>query len=297
MFERIGFIGVGAMGTPMSQRLIKAGYKLVVHDIDLEALKKIEKCGAETSSSPQEMAKLCNPIITMLPDSNDVEDVILGPRGIIKGARQGLIIIDMTTSYPLSTKMISARLAEKGAKILDAPVSGGVVGAEKGTLSIMVGGESALVEQCMPLFKVMGEKVFHMGILGSGHTMKAVNNILSGCSMVATSEALAIAVKAGLEPNKVIDVLQVSSGRSWATDYKFPRYVLPRTFDDGFRLKLLNKDLNILTKLAKDLNAPAFIANVVQQIIGLAEMQGYGDKGHTSIAEFIEKWASVKIKG
>jgi 3-hydroxyisobutyrate dehydrogenase len=279
MFERIGFIGVGAMGTPMSQRLIKAGYKLVVHDIDLEALKKIEKCGAETSSSPQEMAKLCNPIITMLPDSNDVEDVILGPRGIIKGARQGLIIIDMTTSYPLSTKMISARLAEKGAKILDAPVSGGVVGAEKGTLSIMVGGESALVE------------------LGSGHTMKAVNNILSGCSMVATSEALAIAVKAGLEPNKVIDVLQVSSGRSWATDYKFPRYVLPRTFDDGFRLKLLNKDLNILTKLAKDLNAPAFIANVVQQIIGLAEMQGYGDKGHTSIAEFIEKWASVKIKG
>ena len=142
----------------------------------------------------------------------------------------------------------------------------------------------------------MGRKIVHMGELGSGHTMKSVNNFLSGCSVTATSEALAIATKAGLSPKKVIEVLQVSSGRSWASDFKFPNYVLTRTFEDGFRLELLEKDLQIFTKLAQDLKAPAFIANTVMQIISLASSQGYSKRGHTSIAEFIEQLAGVTIE-
>jgi len=205
--------------------------------------------------------------------------------------------LDMTTAYPMSTLKIAKELAKKGVQMLDAPVSGGVVGAEQGTLSIMVGGESELVEKCRPLFQVMGKNVFYMGEVSSGHIMKVVNNFLSACSVAATSEALALATKAGLNPRRVVDVIQVSTGRSYATEFKFPRFVLPRTFDDGFRIELLNKDLDILTRLARDLGVPMFIANTVQQIFGFAFSQGYGQEGQTSIARLIEGWAGVNIEG
>jgi 3-hydroxyisobutyrate dehydrogenase len=251
VFERIGFIGVGMMGTPMARRLVEAGYKLVAYDIDPAAMKRAEEMGAETAASPREVAERCNPVITILPKSSDVEEVVLGPGGILEGGGEGLVLIEMTTAYPLSTRRIAAALAARGMRMLDAPVSGGVVGAERGTLSIMVGGNPELFEECRPLLEAMGGKIFHMGAVGSGHTMKAVNNFLSATSMIATSEALAISTKAGLDPRRVIEVLQVSSGRSWSTDFKFPRYVLPRTFDDGFRIELQDKDLGILTRLAE----------------------------------------------
>jgi 3-hydroxyisobutyrate dehydrogenase len=296
MFERIGFIGIGAMGTPMTKRLINAGYEVMAYDKNPEALMRARNLGAGAASSPREVAERCNPIITMLPKSKDVEEVVLGLGGIIEGVIEGSVLVDMTTAYPLSTRMIAARLEVKGARMLDAPVSGGVVGAENGTLSIMVGGDLDLIEQCMSLLLVMGKKIVHMGEIGAGHTMKSVNNFLSGCSMTATSEALAIATKAGLSPKKVIEVLQVSSGRSWATDHKFPNFVLTRSFDDGFRLELLEKDLNIFTRLAKELEAPIFIAETVKKVIGLAMRQGYGQRDHTSIAEYIEGLAGVKIE-
>jgi 3-hydroxyisobutyrate dehydrogenase-like beta-hydroxyacid dehydrogenase len=221
---------------------------------------------------------------------------VLGSDGVIQGAGDGDILIEMTTAYPMSTIKIAKIVETKGIKMLDAPVSGGIVGAEKGTLSIIVGGDIAIFEQCMPLFKVMGQNIFHMGRIGAGHTMKAVNNFLSGCSMVATSEAVALATKAGLEPKKVVDVLQVSNGRSYATEWKFPRFVLPRKFDDGFRIELFNKDLDIVTQLARELGLPMFMANTVQQIFSLAMSQGYGLKGHTAIAQLIEEWAGIKME-
>jgi 3-hydroxyisobutyrate dehydrogenase len=297
VFESVGFIGVGMMGTPMLRNLVSAGYRVVAYDIDLEAMRRAVEGGAEAASSVGEVAERCNPVITILPKSEDVEEVVLGPGGVLEHGREGLVLIEMTTAYPLSTEKIAGALAGKGMRVLDAPVSGGVSGAEKGTLSIMVGGDEGTFETCRPLLEAMGRKVFHMGGVGSGHTMKAVNNFLSACSMTATSEALAIATKAGLEPRRVVDVLQVSSGRSYATDFKFPRYVLPRTFDDGFRLELLDKDLGILTRLGREIGAPTFIASTVQQIVSLAARQGYGKRGHTSIAEFIERWAGVRIEG
>lgn len=296
MFEFIGFIGLGMMGIPMSNKLIEAGYKVVGYDIDLGALEQAKKNGAEIAQSPLELGERCNPIITIVPNSDVVEDVVLGPDGVIQGAGDGDVLIDMTTAYPMSTIKVAKTLETKGIRMLDAPVSGGIMGAEKGTLSIIVGGDIEIFEQCMPLFKVMGQNIFHMGAIGAGHTMKAVNNFLSGCSMVATSEAVALATKAGLEPKKVVDVLQVSTGRNYATEWKFPRFVLPRKFDDGFRIELFNKDLDILTRLARELRVPMFMANTVQQIFNLAMSQGYGLKGHTAIAQLIEEWAGIKME-
>jgi 3-hydroxyisobutyrate dehydrogenase len=297
VFERIGFIGVGMMGTPMARRLVEAGYKLVAYDIDPAAMRRAEEMGAEIAASPREVAEMCNPVITILPKSSDVVEVVLGPGGILEGGGEGLVLIEMTTAYPLSTRRIEEALVARGMRMLDAPVSGGVMGAERGTLSIMVGGAPELFEEYRPLLEAMGEKIFYMGGVGSGHTMKAVNNFLSAASMIATSEALAISTKAGLHPRRVIEVLQVSSGRSWSTDFKFPRYVLPRTFDDGFRIELQDKDLGIITRLAEELGAPALVASVVRQIVGLAMAEGYGKRGHTAIAEMIEGWAGIRIEG
>jgi 3-hydroxyisobutyrate dehydrogenase-like beta-hydroxyacid dehydrogenase len=280
----------------MLRNLVGAGYRVVAYDVDPEAMLRAVGYGAVAASSVGEVAKRCNPVITILPKSEDVEEVVLGPDGVLEQGQEGLVLIEMTTAYPLSTKKIAKALAVKGMRVLDAPVSGGVSGAEKGTLSIMVGGDEGTFKACRPLLEVMGKNIFHMGEVGSGHTMKAVNNFLSACSMTATSEALTIATKAGLDSKRVIDVLQVSSGKSYATDFKFPKYVLTRTFDDGFRLELLEKDLGILLRLAMEIGAPTFIASVVHQVVSLAAKQGYGKRGHTSIAEFIERWADIRIE-
>jgi 3-hydroxyisobutyrate dehydrogenase len=296
MFDSVGLIGVGQMGTPMVRRLLEAGYHVLAHDIDPEAFKRAHDLGAETAPSPRVIGERCNPIITILPNSDIVREVVLGSEGVLEGAKEGDILIEMTTGYPFTTKQIAKRLKEKSVEIIDAPVSGGVVGAEKGTLSIMVGGDYNSVERCMPILKTLGKNIFHMGGIGAGHTMKAVNNFLSAASMVATSEALTLATKADLDPAKVIEVLQVSSGRNYATDFKFPKYVLTGEFNDGFRMELQNKDLKIFTDIGKDLGTPIFTASIIQQIISLAVNQGYGKRGHTSITEFIENWGGVKIR-
>jgi 2-hydroxy-3-oxopropionate reductase len=202
VFEFVGFIGVGMMGTPMLRNLVEAGHNVVAYDIDPEAMRRAEEGGAEVASSLREIAETCDPVITILPRSDDVEEVVLGPGGILEHGREGQVLIDMTTAYPLSTKRIAGALSEKGMRMLDAPVSGGVTGAEKGTLSIMVGGDTDLFELCRPLLEAMGRNIFHMGGVGSGHTMKAVNNFLSACTVTATSEAMALATKAGLKPRR-----------------------------------------------------------------------------------------------
>ncbi len=297
IFGKVGFIGVGTMGTPMTRRLVEAGYQVVAYDIDPQALQRARDLGAGTRSSPKELAQHCNPIITMLPDSSIIENVVLGEGGIIEGAQKDGVLIDMSTAYPMSTIMLSKQLGKKGMHMLDAPVAGGVSGAEQGTLTIMMGGDSRLVEQYRPLFQVLGKNLFHMGETGAGHTMKAANNFLSACYMAATSEAVALATKAGLNPKTVVEVLQVSSGKSNASDVKFPKFVLTRTFADGFRTELFYKDLDITTSLSRELQVPMLVANTVQQLYALALSQGYGSKGHTSIARMIEEWARVKMEG
>lgn len=279
----------------MSRRLLQAGYNLVAFDVDQQALERAQDLGAQAAGSPQEVARQCRTVITIVPNSNIVEQVVLGPEGLLQGAQEGDVLMEMTTAYPMSTLKVAERLRQRGVNMIDAPVSGGVVGAEAGTLSIMVGGEAQLVERVRPLLEAMGKNIFHMGPVGAGHAMKAVNNVLSACSMAATSEAVALAVKVGLDAKKVVDVLQVSTGRSYATEWKFPRFVLPRRFDDGFTIELFNKDLDICTRMARELGVPMFMAHTVQQLFSFAQAKGMGPEGHTAIAKLIEGWAGVTI--
>lgn len=292
----IGFIGIGAMGTPMSQSLLGAGYCLIVYDLNDKAVEVMVQAGAEKASSPRELAKRSSVVITMLPASPNVEAVVLGPDGVIEGARPGTIVIDMSSSYPPSTRMVGERLATKGIRMLDAPVSGGTKGARERTLTIMVGGEEKDFEECRPIFEAMGKNIYHVGKIGAGHTVKALNNLCSACSMVITSEALVVVAKMGLSPDRVIEVINASSGRSWSSQFKFPTYVLNDAFNSGFSVGLMNKDVEIATRLGRELHVPMFVGSMVQQLYNHAVGQGAGDECHTAIVKLIEDWGGVKVR-
>jgi len=294
MEEKLGFIGLGAMGQPMSRRLLEAGYKLVVYDLRKEAVQAVVAQGAEEALSAKEVAEKCRRVITIVPNSEVVEQVIFGPEGLLQGNRADDILIEMTSAYPPSTLKVYRALASKGVLMIDAPVSGGVVGAEAGTLSIMVGGEEKVFEACRPILSVLGKNFFYMGGIGSGHAVKAINNFLSATTLAATSEAVILASKLGLSPQRVIEVLQVSTGRSYSTELKFPKFVLPRTFNSGFTIDLMYKDIETVTRMAREYKIPMFLANMVQQIFGCAMIQ-VGEKGdHTAIFAYLEDWAKGK---
>ena len=292
----IGFVGTGAMGAPMAQNLRKAGYPLVVYDLKDKAMEGLAKAGAEKVFSARELASRSSVVITMLPASPDVEAAVLGPEGVIEGAKSGDIVIDMSSSYPTSTKMICEQLAVKGIRMLDAPVSGGTKGAREGTLAIMVGGEEKDYEECRPILEAMGQNTYYLGKIGAGHTVKALNNLCSACSMVITSEALIVAKKLGLTPEKVIDAINSSSGRSWSSQFKFPTFVLNNTFNSGYSIGLMNKDLEIATRLGREVQVPMFVGALVQQLYNYAVGRGGGDECHTAIIKFIEDWRGVKVR-
>ncbi len=293
MNEKIGFIGLGAMGQPMAKRLIAAGYKLVVYDLRKEAIEALVQKGAEEASSAKEVAEKCRKVITIVPNSPAVEEVVLGPQGLIERAQAGDILIEMTSAYPPSTLKINQALKAKGVHMIDAPVSGGVIGAEAGTLSIMVGGEEAIFEACRPILSVLGKNLFYMGRIGAGHAMKAINNFLSATTLAATSEAIILATKLGLNPQRVVEVLQVSTGRSYATEVKFPKYILPRTYNSGFALGLMGKDIDTVTRMAREYKIPMFLATLVQQIYGLALAKNSEKEDHTIIFSCLEDLANL----
>jgi len=296
MEGKVGFIGLGAMGQPMSRRLLEAGYQLVVYDLRPQAIAALVQKRAEGASSVKEVAEKCRKVITIVPNSEAVERVVWGPAGLLEGARAGDTLIEMTSAYPPSTLKIHQALSAKGVSMIDAPVSGGVVGAEAGTLSIMVGGDEKVFDSCRPILSILGKNLFYMGGIGSGHAMKAINNFLSATSMAATSEAIILATKLGLSSQRVIEVLQVSTGRSYSTELKFPKFVLPRTFNSGFTMDLMYKDLDTVTRMAKDFKIPMFLANLVQQIFGCAIIHVGEKKDHTAIFAYLEDLAKARAE-
>jgi len=294
MAEKLGFIGLGAMGQPMSRRLLEAGFHLAVYDLKAEAVEALVQIGAEAASSAKEVAERCRKVITIVPNSEAVEQVVFGPEGFLEGAKGGDVLIEMTSAYPPSTLKIHQALSAKGLSMIDAPVSGGVVGAVAGTLSIMVGGDEAIFEVCRPILSAVGKNLFYMGGIGSGHAVKAINNFLSATSLAATSEALILATKLGLSPQRVVEVLQVSTGRSYSTEFKVPKFVLPRTFNSGFAMDLMYKDIDTVTRMAREYRIPMFLANMVQQIFGYAMAQGGGKGDHTAIFSYLESLTKKK---
>jgi 3-hydroxyisobutyrate dehydrogenase-like beta-hydroxyacid dehydrogenase len=291
----LGFIGLGRMGTPMASRLLAAGHELVVSDIDPAATTRLAASGATVAATAAEVADRADLVLTSLPTPEVVREVVLGETGIITGQRINHLVDLSTTGAPTS-RLIASQLAERGIATVDAPVSGGVDGASKGTLAVMVACSDvdfALAEQ---VIAALG-KVFHVGREpGLGQAMKLVNNYLSAAALATTSEALVVGTKAGLDPRVMLDVINAGSGRNSATQDKFPRAVLPGTFDFGFATGLMEKDLRLFTEEAAGLQVPLWVGSAVRQLWMQSTHQLGAASDFTTVVQLIESWAGVEVR-
>ena len=288
MKPRVGFVGIGNMGEPVCRHLLDKGYELLIYDVDPEALARLGETPAEPAASPVALATEVDVVLLSLPNSDIVEEIVLGESGLTEGLSSGKALIDTSSSRPSSTRGISKRLAAKGIDMLDAPVSGGVLRAKEGTLSIMVGGKREVYEKYHEILKSFGDKIFYVGDHGAGHLVKALNNLLSATTLASAAEATLLARRAGVAPDAFVEVINASNGRSYSTEIKFPRYILNRTFDDGFALGLMNKDLKIAVETAAEMEFPLPIGSALAQIWELAVAGGYGPENHTAIYAFLE---------
>jgi 2-hydroxymethylglutarate dehydrogenase len=294
--KKIGFMGLGAMGNPMSQRLLDAGYSLLVFDKRKEGMDPLLRAGAQEAQSPMEMAKKAQLIITMLPDSPAVEEVVLGSEGILRSFSPGSILMDMSTSSPYSTQMIAKALAEKGIEMLDAPVSGGVWGAKAGELTIMVGGRQEILGKVRPTLAVLGKKIFYLGNHGNGNIAKLVNNLLAASLQSASSEAFMLGLKAGLPLDVLLEVLRSGSGRNYSVEVKIPKFVLPGQFDPGFAIDLMSKDLDLAMEVARQTKVPVPCGALAQQIYRMAKAEGLGQKDSCAVIKIWEKWTHMEAR-
>ena len=295
MKKRIGFIGLGIMGKPMARNLLKAGYPLVVFDLNKDAMEDLIKAGALAADSSKEVAERADVIITMLPDSPEVKEVILGKNGVIEGIRRDSVVIDMSSINPLVTQEIARTLDVKGVKMLDAPVSGGETGAIQGTLAIMVGGEKKVFEDCLEILKAMGKNIVHVGGIGAGGYVKLVNQIIVALNIASVGEAFCLGVKAGLDPQVIYQAIRGGLAGSQVLETKAPM-IFQRNFKPGFKIKLHQKDLQNALSTAKDLGVPLPLSSFVQQIFVSLRTEGRGEEDHSALATFFEKMAQVEIK-
>lgn len=294
MTETIGFIGLGIMGKPMAQNILKAGYSLIILNRHPEVTHEFVAQGARSADSPRDVAAQSQVVITMLPDSPQVEEVILGPHGVLEGANAGLTVIDMSTISSVVTRHIATRLAERGVAMLDAPVSGGDKGAIAGTLSIMVGGDAEVFARCLPLFQAMGKTIVHVGESRAGQVVKSCNQIVVALTIEAVSEALVLGSKAGVDPAKI---LQVLSGGLAANKVMELRGEGMRThsFTPGFRVRLHHKDLGIALGAGRAYGVPLPVTAIVDSMLGALEADGRGELDHSALLTFIEDLAHHSI--
>ena len=295
MPEQIGFIGLGIMGKPMAKNLLKAGYSLTVYDIVGEPVEELVTEGAARGSSNKDVAAKSDTIITMVPDSADSEAAILGPGGALEGARPGSVIIDMSSIAPLVSQKIAAECANKDVEMLDAPVSGGEPGAINATLAIMVGGKQEVFDKNFDLLKTMGSNVVLTGDIGAGGITKLANQIIVAANIEALSEALVLAQRAGVDPEKVWNAIRGGLAGSAVMEAKGPM-MLDRNFRPGFRIRLHQKDLRNVLQTAQELNVPLPATALMQQILGALVNEGEADSDHAAILHFIEDMAKVEVK-
>ena len=292
---KIGFIGLGIMGKPMASYLIDAGYELVVHNRNRDAVDELVGKGAAEAHSGKEVAEQSDILITMLPDSPDVESVALGEGGIIEGAHEGLIFVDMSTIAPSVTTQVGEALAKKGVQSLDAPVSGGDIGAQNATLSIMVGGDEDTFNTVKPLFDIMGQSAILCGPLGAGQTVKACNQILVAVTIAGVSEALTMGTKAGVDPIKIVQVLSGGLARCGVLENRGERMV-NGDFDPGFRIRLHYKDLNIIQKTSNDFDVPLPVTSEVFELFKTAMVKGRGELDHSGLLTIIEDMSNIQAR-
>jgi len=291
----VGFIGLGIMGKPMAKNLLKAGYQLVCHNRSAAAVAELVEYGAMAADSSEMVSRQSDVIITMLPNSPDVESVILGANGVLAGASAGAIIIDMSSIEPTMSQKIAAHAAEKGVAFLDAPVSGGEVGAIEGQLAIMVGGDQRIFDACLDIFHTLGKSVVRVGDVGAGGFAKLANQIIVAINIAAVSEAFVLAQKAGLNPAKLFEAIRGGLAGSHVLDIKMPS-IMDRQFAPGFTIDLHNKDVTNALRTADSLNAPLPITSLIQTILASLIADGKGKLDHSAIIQFIEKIAHVEVR-
>ena len=295
MPEQIGFVGLGIMGRPMVRNLMKAGYSVTVYDIVSDAVEELASEGATPATSSDEVASKTDTIITMLPDSADSERAILGEGGVLAGAKKGSIIIDMSSIAPSMSQKIFQECSKEGVEMMDAPVSGGEPGAINATLAIMVGGKQEIFDQCYDLLSVMGSNVVPTGDIGAGNITKLANQIIVAANIEALSEAMVLAQKAGVDPERVFNAIRGGLAGSTVMEAKAPM-MLDRNFRAGFRIRLHQKDLRNVLQTAQELNVPLPVTALLQQMLGSLVNDGEQDLDHSAILHFLEKLSHVEVK-
>lgn len=295
MKKRIGFIGLGVMGKPMAMNLLKAGYPLTVWNRTRSKMEDLVKMGAAPGESPKDVAEKSDVVITMVTDSAAVEAVILGPSGVIEGVRPGMIVIDMSTISPSVTRRIAEKLKEKGVEMLDAPVSGGDIGAKQGTLSIMVGGSEEVFKECLPIFEVLGKRITYMGTNGMGQMTKLCNQVICALNIQAVCEGLMLGAKAGLDLEKLLSVVTAGAAGSWMLSNLGPK-IIKRDFEPGFKMVHQLKDLRLALAQASELNVPLPGTALVNQMFKAVEAAGLGEKGTQAAIVAVEKLAGFKVE-
>jgi 3-hydroxyisobutyrate dehydrogenase len=297
MNPRIGFIGMGIMGKPMARNLLKAGYQVTVHNRTLSRARELEADGARVAESPAECARGNDVVITMVTDSPDVEDVIFGARGeggAASGAAKGTVIIDMSTISPAATRSMASRLKERGIDFLDAPVSGGDIGAQKGTLTIMVGGDEPVFERVRKVFEPLGKRVTYMGPSGSGQTTKACNQILCALNLLGVCEALSLAQRSGLDLERMHQVVTGGAANSWSLE-NLGKAIIQGNYAPGFMVKLIRKDLGIVLGTAKQLNLPLAGTSLTSEYFASNDAHGEGDLGTQAMFKVLERLGSFEL--
>ena len=292
---RLGFIGVGNIGTPMCRHLVEAGHEVLVYDVHSSNLARMVSLGAEAAESPRAVAQVCNVVFSSLPGPREIEQVALGANGIIAAARPGLIYIDLSTNSPSVAQRICATLAAQGVTMLDAPVSGGVVGAERGTLAVMVGGDAQAFALCKPLLQHIGAQVFHVGAVGSGCVVKLVNNMLAFVNATAAYEGMLLGVKAGVDPQMIYDIVQASSGESWAMK-AFPDKIFAGDFTPGFMIDLAHKDLRLALELGDELSVPLMMGSVCINFLREARANGRGGDDLCGLMRLMEEHLHMAVR-
>ncbi|KYZ77945.1 2-hydroxy-3-oxopropionate reductase [Anaerosporomusa subterranea] len=291
----IGFIGLGIMGKPMSKNLLKAGYKLLVMDKNQSAVAEVVAAGASAAATAKEVAEQCDVIITMLPNSPHVKEVVLGENGIIDGAKPGTVVIDMSSIAPLVSREVADKLRVKGVEMLDAPVSGGEPKAIEGTLSVMVGGKQEVFEKCYPIMKAMAGSVVLTGDVGAGNVTKLANQVIVALNIAAMSEALVLAAKAGVEPELVYQAIRGGLAGSTVLDAKAP-LVMDRKFNPGFRINLHIKDLQNVLDTSHEVGVSLPLTAAVMEIMQALKVDGMGDNDHGALIRYYEKMAQIEVK-
>ena len=295
--EKIGFVGLGMMGLPMARNLVEDGYSVNVFDLNEATVNAAKEFGASSSDSAADTASLSDIVITMVPDSEHVEAVIAGPNGILEGLKPGSVVVDMSTIDPEMGKKMANLIEAKGSNFVDAPVTGGVGGAEAGTLSILVGGNAEVFERALPVLNVLGGDVSHMGPVGSGHTTKIANQLIGVATLAGISEAFVLAKKSGLDMQAFFDAVKNGAGRSWALETLGPK-ILDGDFAPGFMVKHMQKDLRLAGQLAADTGTALPTSTLIAQLYRSVQADGPDavNQGHQALVQAIEKMSNEKAR-